>query len=137
MINCYKQAPIRVIIVDDHELTRFSLKILLSKQKDIQLVALASNGQQALTLCQQYHPDVVLLDLQMPVMNGFVTAEHIKQIAHNIQIIAYSSYIESNHPENYPEYPNIDVFCPKEIDTNQLIELIHQSGNKSSLELKI
>lgn len=137
MINCFEQLPIRVLVVDDHELTRFSLKILLSKQKGIQLMALASNGQEALTFCQQQHPDVVLLDLQMPVMNGFVTAEHIKAIDTKIRIIAYSSYIESNHPQTYPEYSQIDIFCPKEIDTSDLLELIYQSSNTANVKLTV
>lgn len=69
-------ANIRVLIVDDHEILRMGLAIFLETQDDLLLVGEAENGQQAIELCDQLHPDVVLMDIMMPVMDG-ITATHI------------------------------------------------------------
>ncbi|HBL10069.1 MAG TPA: two-component system response regulator, partial [Cyanobacteria bacterium UBA11162] len=69
MLSCEKPI-VRVLVVDDHELTRFCLKLALSTQKNIELVGMASNGQEAIEMVERYYPDVVILDLQMPVMDG-------------------------------------------------------------------
>jgi chemotaxis response regulator CheB len=79
MLSC--QYPgLRVLVVDDHELTRFSLKLALSNQKNIELVGLASNGKEAIEMVERYHPDVIILDLQMPIMDGLSASTYIKSI---------------------------------------------------------
>jgi DNA-binding NarL/FixJ family response regulator len=62
---------IRIVIADDHAVLRESLAALLSTQSDFVLEGLASNGQEALTLVQEHHPDVLVLDLFMPESDGF------------------------------------------------------------------
>jgi DNA-binding NarL/FixJ family response regulator len=64
-------AKIRIIIADDHEVLRESLKALLETQKDMQVVGLAADGSEALQLVQQHSPDVLVLDLLMPGADGF------------------------------------------------------------------
>ncbi len=64
---------IRVLIVDDQALFREGLETLLSIHKDIQVIGQASNGQDAIDLALNLHPDVILMDIQMPILNG-VTA---------------------------------------------------------------
>lgn len=77
----------RVLVVDDHELTRFSLKLALSVQNNIELVGLASICKQAIEMVEQHRPDMIILDSQMPGMNGLSIYNYIKSIAPNAQII--------------------------------------------------
>lgn len=63
-------SPIRILLVDDHTLFRSGLKALLQRQSDFQVVGEAGDGLEGVKLAEQLHPDVVLLDLDMPVMHG-------------------------------------------------------------------
>ena len=62
--------PIKVAIADDHALFRAGVKTALSMKKDVQLIAEADNGMQLLNLLKHIEPDVILLDIQMPIMDG-------------------------------------------------------------------
>src|SRR5205814_10701705 len=62
---------IRIVLADDHAILRESLSLLLSTQNDFEVESSASNGQEALDMVQRYHPDVLVLDLFMPVFDGF------------------------------------------------------------------
>jgi two-component system, NarL family, response regulator LiaR len=83
---------IRVMIVDDHALVRSGLEAFLMVQKDLKLVAQARNGQQAVALCAEAQPDVVLMDLLMPGMSGIETIRQIKGQFPHIQCIALTSF---------------------------------------------
>jgi two-component system, NarL family, response regulator LiaR len=85
---------IRVMIVDDHALVRSGLEAFLMVQKDLKLVAQAKNGQQAVSLCAETQPDVILMDLLMPGMSGIETICQIKQQFPHVQCIALTSYKE-------------------------------------------
>jgi NarL family two-component system response regulator LiaR len=85
-------STIRVMIVDDHALVRSGLEAFLSVQKDIKLVAQARNGHQAIALCNDVHPDVILMDLIMPDLSGVNTIHQIKQNFPRVQCIALTSY---------------------------------------------
>ncbi len=135
MLSYQPQHPeLRVLVVDDHELTRFSLKLALSSQKDIELVGLASNGREAIEMVERYRPDVVILDLQMPVMDGLSASSHIKNIEPNAQIIAYSS-VEDPQIEVMSQTAPIDVFCKKDTATKDLINIVKQLGNRRAESL--
>lgn len=86
------ERAIRVMIVDDHALVRSGLEAFLMVQKDLKLVAQAKSGQQAIALCAESQPDVILMDLLMPGMSGIETICQIKQQYPRIQCIALTSY---------------------------------------------
>jgi len=80
------------MIVDDHALVRSGLEAFLLVQKDLKLVAQAKNGQQAIALCAEAQPDVVLMDLLMPGMSGIETITQLKRQFPWVQCIALTSY---------------------------------------------
>jgi DNA-binding NarL/FixJ family response regulator len=126
----YERSTIRVLIVDDHELTRLSLSLALRSQADIELVGLASNGQEAIDLVKQRHPDVIILDLQMPVMDGLSASTQIKSTHPTIQILAYSS-LDDPQTEVMIQTAKIDAFCKKDTATLELIEMVRQLGQRT------
>ncbi len=71
--------PIRVLIADDHRLFAEALEAILAGDDRISVVAHASDGQEAVRLATELHPDVVLMDISMPVMDGIEAAQAIKQ----------------------------------------------------------
>lgn len=125
----YQPSSLRVLVVDDHELTRFSLKLALSNQENIELVGLASNGQEAVEMVDRYHPDVIILDLQMPVMDGWSASVHIKHIRPNTKIIAYSSQ-EDPKLIDISKTKSLDAFCKKETATPELIKMVQELGQQ-------
>lgn len=132
MLNLsYQPSTLRVLVVDDHELTRFSLKLALSSQENIELVGLASNGQEAIEMVKQHHPDVIILDLQMPVMDGWCASTWIKNIEPNTQIIAYSS-VENPKFNGTNQVDSLDAFCRKDTATPELIALVQELGKRAS-----
>ena len=85
---------IKLMIVDDHPVISDGLKILLSDVKNIDVAATASNGKEALTVLKTKAVDVILLDIDMPVMNGIDAAPLILSAHPKIKIIALTSYSE-------------------------------------------
>src|SRR5450755_1808329 len=78
---------IRVIIADDHVLYRAGVKNALSSKKNIKVIAEADNGSHLLNLLKAIQPDVILLDIQMPIMDGIATLPELKKLYPNIKII--------------------------------------------------
>lgn len=84
--------PIKVLLVDDQQLMRDGIKMLLELEDDIELVAEASNGQEALDRYQQYKPDVVLMDIEMPLMNGIEATQKIKALDTEARILILTTF---------------------------------------------
>lgn len=83
---------IRVLIVDDQALFREGLETLLSIHRDIQVIGQASNGQEAVDLAMSLHPDVILMDIQMPVLNGVTATLRLKQSLPECRVIALTTF---------------------------------------------
>jgi two-component system, NarL family, response regulator LiaR len=92
MINT--QNPIRVVLVDDHAMLRKALAVFLLSYSDLKLVGEASNGNEALAICAEKRPDVVLMDLIMPIMDGVTATKLIRQSYPEIQVIVLTSFGE-------------------------------------------
>ena len=88
---------ISILIVDDHEVVRNGLRSYLETLSDFSVVGEAASGEDAIRLVSEYIPDVVLLDLIMPCMDGIETTRRIKQISPRTQVVVLTSYHEDIH----------------------------------------
>jgi DNA-binding NarL/FixJ family response regulator len=82
--------PIKVAIADDHALFRTGVKTSLTGHKDIQMIAEAENGMQLLNLLKHIKPDVILLDIHMPIMDGYTALPEIKKLYPDMKVIMLS-----------------------------------------------
>jgi NarL family two-component system response regulator LiaR len=87
---------IRVMLVDDHKVVRSGLTALLYAYDDLELVGEAEDGEAALRLCMRVQPDVILMDLIMPRMDGPTATRAIRQLYPNVQILVLTSFKEDN-----------------------------------------
>lgn len=86
------ERPIRVLIVDDHPLLREGVMAVLANEADVRVVAEASNGREAVEAFRVHRPDIVLMDLQMPEMNGIEAIAGIRSEAPNARIVVLTTY---------------------------------------------
>jgi NarL family two-component system response regulator LiaR len=86
------ETPIRVMIVDDHAMLRKGLRLFLKGYADLKLVGEADGGEQAVRLCSQIHPDVVLMDMLMPGLDGVEATRLIREGYPEVQVIALTSF---------------------------------------------
>ncbi|MFZ5945184.1 MAG: response regulator transcription factor [Bacillota bacterium] len=78
---------IRIVIADDHNVVRKGLKLLLENEQDICVIGEAENGQEAINICRDNNPDILLLDLQMPKMDGLETLTEVKKILPQLKVL--------------------------------------------------
>ena len=90
------EKPIRVMLVDDHAVVRSGLGAFLYVFDDLELVAEAKDGKEAVSLCESVMPDVVLMDLVMPVMDGAAATKAIRERWPQIQVVALTSFKEED-----------------------------------------
>lgn len=91
------QKMLRIVIADDHDLFREGLKQLLESVEDLEVVGEASDGRQAVLLVEQQRPDVVLMDISMPEMDGIQATEIIVQRGLNIPVIVLTMYADDEY----------------------------------------
>ena len=84
----------RILMTDDHGVVRQGLRMFLSLEPDLEVVGEASNGREALALARELRPDVVLMDLLMPVMDGIEATEAIRSELPEVEVIALTSVLE-------------------------------------------
>ena len=89
--------PVTILIVDDHAVVRQGVWTLLDMHPDLQVVGEAESAEAALPLVEELVPDVVLLDLVLPGMNGVEATRQIKKISPRTQIVVLTSYAEDEH----------------------------------------
>lgn len=88
---------IKLIIVDDHDLLREGISARLSDVAYVDIIAEGRNGQEAIDLCKQYNPDVLLMDISMPIMNGLEAAKKIKELGLRTRILFLSIYDDNEY----------------------------------------
>jgi NarL family two-component system response regulator LiaR len=125
--------PIRVLIVDDHAIVREALRFSLLAYDDVEPVGEAADGEQAVQLCGQAQPDVVLMDLLLPGMDGVSATRAIRQRYPHIQIIALTSFGEEELVRGAWEAGAIGYLL-KNITAAELVEAIRAAhADRSTL----
>ncbi|HEV2448540.1 MAG TPA: response regulator transcription factor [Candidatus Sulfopaludibacter sp.] len=84
--------PIRILLADDHAVMRTGLRLVLERQPDFQVVAEASDGREAVALTQQHHPEVVVMDVTMPNLNGIEAARQISAAMPQTSVVMLSMH---------------------------------------------
>ena len=128
---------ISVMIVDDHEMVRRGACGYLEAQPDISVVAQAGDGEEAVRLAREYVPDVVLMDLVMPGMDGVEATRKVKNVSPRTQIIILTSY----HQDEYI-FPALQAgaisFLLKDVKATELVEAIRRAARgEATLHPKI
>jgi NarL family two-component system response regulator LiaR len=88
---------ISVLLVDDHSMVREGIRAFLVTQPDLTVIGEAGSGEEAIKLAQQHVPDVILMDLIMPQMDGVETTRRVKQVSPRSQVVVLTSYHEDEH----------------------------------------
>ena len=114
---------IKVVIADDHTLFRAGVRTALSVRKDVELVAEADNGQQLLTLLKHVDPDVILLDIQMPIMDGIQTLPEIRKVRPNAKVIMLSMYNDQSMVSKLMEI-GANSYLAKNSDSEMIYQAI-------------
>lgn len=118
--------PITVLLVDDHNMVRIGLKAYFSTLPDIQVVAEAATGEEAVKLAEQFAPDVVLMDLVLPGIDGVETTRQVKKVSPRSQVIVLTSYHADEHI-----FPAIRAgalsYVLKDIDPDDLADAVRRA----------
>jgi DNA-binding NarL/FixJ family response regulator len=88
---------IRILVADDHAIVRDGLRLLLNAETDLQVIAEAANGREAVQMNKELKPDLVIMDIGMPELNGIDATERIRTHSPNTQVIILSMYSTGEH----------------------------------------
>jgi PAS domain S-box-containing protein len=122
--------PLRVVLADDHEIVRQGLAALLGDDGTIEVVGAAANGREAVELAERLHPDVVLMDVSMPVMTGAEATRRIKQDLPATRIVALSMREEPEVRQKMQE-AGADSYVLKTAPYKELLAAIRGEGSNS------
>jgi len=118
-----KTSPIRVLIADDHSMVRAGLATFIRVKSDLDLVGEARNGQDAVRLCEQKQPDVILMDLVMPKMDGVAATQVIRERWPQVQVIALTSFKDKDMVQDALRAGAISYLL-KDVSVDELAEAI-------------
>jgi DNA-binding NarL/FixJ family response regulator len=118
---------IRILIVDDHKTFRDGLRTLINRQTDMEVVGEAENGQMAITLARELRPDVVLMDVQMPVLDGMAAARRIHSEMPGMKIVALTA-LSGNSFSSGMMRAGIAGYIVKGDPTEELFKTIRQAA---------
>ncbi len=123
---------IKVLLADDQELIRQSLSFVMSKQEDIEMVGTAANGVEALQLVKQTKPDVVLLDIRMPEMDGVECTRRIKQEYADIKVIVLTTFDDDDYVFDALRY-GASGYLLKGISVSGLTDAVREAAKGGSI----
>ncbi|MGE7727571.1 response regulator [Bacillus cereus] len=124
---------IKVLLVDDHTVVLKGLAFFLSTQEDLELVGETNNGKEALVKVRETNPDVILMDLYMPEMDGVEATAYIKKEYPNVKVIVLTSFSDQAHV--LPALrAGASGYILKDVEPDQLVEAI-RSAYKGNIQL--
>ena len=114
---------ISIILVEDHTLTRFGLKTAFGEADNIEVIGEAETGEEGVTLAQELMPDIVLMDLGLPGINGIEATQKIKAANENTKVIILTSH--NNEEEVWASLSSgANAYCLKDIEPDRLIHVV-------------
>ncbi len=123
---------INILIVDDQALFREGLETLLSVYEDIYVVGGASNGEEALIAARRHQPDVILMDVRMPVLDGVETTRRLKQVLPQCRVIVLTTFDDDEYVFNALRAGAVGYLL-KDVVTKQLVEAIRATARGESI----
>ncbi|HEY6390207.1 MAG TPA: response regulator transcription factor [Bryobacteraceae bacterium] len=128
---------IRVLCVDDHPLVLEGIRAVLGAHPDIEVVATAENGEQALAMFRQHQPDVTIMDLKMPVMSGLQAVKEMRDISPEARIIILTTY-EGDEDVYQALHAGAATYLLKDMLADNLVRslrIVHEGGRPISEEV--
>lgn len=126
----HAKKAIQVFIAEDHELTRMGLRFAMQDNPRLNVLGESGNGEEALTMIRQVKPDVVLMDIEMPGMDGITLTRHLKETLPEMRVIMLTS--QSREDQVFTAFSaGAEGYCLKDIKLEklfQVIELVHEGG---------
>jgi DNA-binding NarL/FixJ family response regulator len=119
---------IKVLLADDHTVVRQGLRALLAAEGDIQIVAEAENGRQAVQSARAHHPDVAVIDIAMPVLNGLEAARQITRAFPQTRVLVLSSYSDDEYLEKFSETGALGYLI-KQTAADELLKAIREASH--------
>lgn len=116
-----------ILLIDDHPMLRNGVKQLIGMDARLQVIAEASNGEQGVTLAEQHDPDLILLDLNMPGINGLETLDRLRQTDLSGRVVVFSV---SNHEDDVVSAlkRGADGYLLKDMEPEDLLKALHQAA---------
>ena len=121
-----RNMPARILIADDHELVRDGIKHMLGYEEDLEVVGEASNGREVVELCRRLKPDLVLMDVRMPEMDGLEATRAIKAEQPEVSVLVISLYKNTDYLLEAIE-AGAGGYVLKDAPNRQLINAIHRA----------
>ncbi|MCC7205757.1 MAG: response regulator transcription factor [Anaerolineae bacterium] len=114
---------ITILIIDDHPILRQGLRKLLELEGDFEVMAEAGTGQEGIACAPHYAPDVILLDINLPDLNGLQVAQHLRNAQLDSAIVLLTAYDDPTQ-EYYAMQAGASAYCPKDIQPEALFQII-------------
>ena len=121
---------INVFLVDDHELVRTGIRRILEDVRGIKVVGEAQSGETAVTFCRQHHPDVILMDMNMPGMDGIQCLRQVKERWPLTEVIILTGHASVQSGIEGMQGGAFD-YCLKPIDVRELLEKVELAAQKA------
>jgi DNA-binding NarL/FixJ family response regulator len=132
VISEKRNSPIRIVLVDDNEVVRNSLKLFIAVSEELQLVGEASNGYEAISACALHQPDLILMDINMPSMNGIEATQIISQHCPEVIVLALTSLSDDGNIQKIIEAGAVSAIS-KQISIDDIARIICESVNNNGL----
>jgi DNA-binding NarL/FixJ family response regulator len=119
-----KNRKLQVVLADDHQMLREGLRALVDSQHDMEVVGEADNGRAAVAIAHQLQPDVVVMDVSMPVMNGLKATERLKELSPGIKILVVTRHADAGFIQQLTR-AGASGYVLKQSASSELIRAIH------------
>src|SRR5690606_37264583 len=114
---------IRIIVTDDHRLMREGLSAMMAHEDDMEVIGEAANGEEAINLVRERQPDIVLMDILMPGMNGLEAARWIQEVDPHVRVIVISMEVSKEYVTAAIK-SGVDGYLPKNIGKSDLLSAV-------------